>query len=453
MWLNITWYDDTNPLPLREDGAYGPLPNVFANGIQVHSILDLGNTQIWQAHMGMTQEWAEQLIGLEYSPELPLSYDRETGEVDLRLGQLASQNAETSAETFHFALNNTVISDNRIPPYGMSYDEAQKRNALPVPATQFEGGTPGSTYEHYDKVQLSPPAGATHAEINLMYQPTSWEYIQFLALANDGSNAFLGEEGNYMLDAWLNTGMAEPLVMASTTWGSPTEEPSCVPDPPVLTEALADDKKVTLGWSAINDENIIGYGIYYDQSGKAQLVADSSCTSGQCSFTDLNLTNGQTYCYKLTSREDTCESGFGNIMCATPQAPGQQQLAGVFKMESGKWVREGKGKNAIDTFVLTTEFVQGDEVVFRAQILDETGSPVSGANFALAISGPSSATITSNSSGGNGMVEASWSTEAPNKKGVGGTATGNYVATVSGLSSSAYNWDGNPVELEFNLEN
>ena len=456
MWLSIKWYDNNGLMVDEEEGEYGPLPGVFAydgqaTKFQVKSILDLENTHIWEAHMGMTKEWAEQLIGLDYPVDLPLAYDRESGEVSMTLEQLAGLASGASVETFHFALNNTVISDNRIPPYGMRYDEALKRNALPVPANQFEGGTPGSTYEHYDKIPLTPPAGATYAEINLMYQPTSWEYIQFLALANDGQNASLGQEGNFMLDAWLNTGMAEPLVMASTTWGSPTEEPSCVPDPPALTEALADDKKVTLGWSAINDENIISYGIYYDQSGKAQLVADSSCTSGQCSYTDLNLTNSQAYCYKLTTREDSCESGFSNIICATPEAPGQQQLAGVINLESGKWVREGKGKNATETFVLTTEFVQGDELVLRAQIVDETGSPVSGASFGLTISGPSSTVVTSSLSNGNGVAEASWSTEAPNKKGIGGTATGNYLATVSGMSSSGYNWDGSPIELSFNL--
>ena len=54
-----------------------------------------------------------------------------------------------------------------------------------------------------------------------MYQPTSWEYIQFLYLANNRGNAFLADEGVNMLEAWLNTGMAAPYVMAQTTWGTP----------------------------------------------------------------------------------------------------------------------------------------------------------------------------------------------------------------------------------------
>jgi hypothetical protein len=63
-----------------------------------------------------------------------------------------------------------------------------------------------------------------------MYQPTSWEYIQFLDHANDGSVAFLASEGANILDAWLNAGMATntrmaaPHVMASTTWTPPDSD-------------------------------------------------------------------------------------------------------------------------------------------------------------------------------------------------------------------------------------
>lgn len=91
------------------------------------------------------------------------------------------------------------------------------RNTLPVPADQY-GGTPGDTYNYWDARALNPPAGAASATIQLLYQPTSWEYVQFLYLANDGTNAFLANEGINLLDAWLATGMAEPCVMASTTW-------------------------------------------------------------------------------------------------------------------------------------------------------------------------------------------------------------------------------------------
>jgi hypothetical protein len=248
MWLNVKWYAADGQL-LREDGAYGPLTDAAgtpvtvanpANGqtVQVESILDLEdpNLRIYEAHMGMTQEWAAQLVALGSSPDLALSYDRDTGDTTFTLGQLAADTGATH-ETFHFVLNNAVVKDNRIPPYGMNCEEARKRNALPVPSTQYGGVAlnpgdtcAGVTYSYWDEVALNIPANATYASIELLYQPTSWEYIQFLYQANNRGNAFLTDEGVNMLDAWLNAGsadirMAKPYVMASAEWGKKTTPP------------------------------------------------------------------------------------------------------------------------------------------------------------------------------------------------------------------------------------
>ena len=75
------------------------------------------------------------------------------------LGDVAAQAPGTAHESFHFLLNDTAVKDNRIPPYGMSYDEARTRNALPVPAGQFGSPGPGGTYQYFDQVALDPPAG------------------------------------------------------------------------------------------------------------------------------------------------------------------------------------------------------------------------------------------------------------------------------------------------------
>jgi hypothetical protein len=83
---------------------------------------------------------------------------------------------------------------------------------------QYGDPGPGGVYEYWDEVALNPPSGAVSGTINLLYQPTSWEYIQFLDLANDGQNAFLADEGTNMLEAWLNTGMAPPHTMATVQY-------------------------------------------------------------------------------------------------------------------------------------------------------------------------------------------------------------------------------------------
>jgi len=188
-----------------------------------------------------------------------LSFDRITGDV---LCTVSDFNNDAKPEcsgnyhnTFHFALNNYISHDNRIPPYGMSFDEAKRRNALPVPNDQFGNPGAGGAYDYRDTVTLNPPTNADHATIQLLYQGTSWEYIQFLQKANNGQNAFLGGEGDAMLDAWLNadvvqstgnpiTGvlpiggdykMVAPVVMATVERGNPTgrnsaEEPEVTCD-------------------------------------------------------------------------------------------------------------------------------------------------------------------------------------------------------------------------------
>lgn len=259
MWLNIKWYDSDNVL-IREDGAYGPIGVSIANpaggpDVQIESILDLNDpyTKIYEAHYGLTQEWAAQLMqvnGAYYGPVV-LDYDRYTGDPGITISQLAQAAPGTVHETFHFVINNTVVKDNRIPPYGMNYEEARKRNALPVPPDQYGSPGPSGSYNHWDEFILNPPVGAETANVSLLYQPTNWEYIQFLYLANNKQNTFLANEGDYMLEAWLNTGMAPPYSMASATW---TNTSACA-YPPVRIDGTTPAYYATLdgAFSAVAD--------------------------------------------------------------------------------------------------------------------------------------------------------------------------------------------------------
>lgn len=359
MWLNMKWYDQNNTL-LREDGAYGPIGVSVANPaggpeVAVESILDLSgsNTRIYEAHYAITQEWAKRLIEVGKPASLPLSFNRLTGAVDMTLGQLASQTAGTYQDTFHFVLNNYVSKDNRIPPYGMQYDIAKQRNALPVPATQYGDPGPGGTYQYHDNITLNPPTGAIYATIDLLYQGTSWEYIQFLNNANTRENSFLANEGINMLEAWLNTGMAKPQLMASTIWGTPP-------------------------------------------------------------------------------------SGGNN----TPAA------IGVTTITTGYYQTSGKGNNKISSFINTTDIPQGESVVIRSLVTDNSGNPVAGAIVTSTISGPETTTVTSNASDTNGVAEATWATSSPNRKGNGGTSNGIYTITTSNVSG---NWNNITTTTSINV--
>jgi hypothetical protein len=183
-------------------------------------------------HGAITREWAQKLIAVSSTyAAIPVAYDRVTGAVTHTVADIAALDPGEYHETFHFVLNNKVVKDTRIPPWGMDYDESLRRSILPVPATQYGNPGAGGTFNYFDEITLDPPPGAMRADISLMYQPTSWEYIQFLDHANNGSVAFLANEGANILDAWLNTGMAAPHIMAATTWDVPDSDSDGVPDP------------------------------------------------------------------------------------------------------------------------------------------------------------------------------------------------------------------------------
>ncbi len=230
IWLDIRWFDAAGAL-LRHDGEYGPVHVVLDGApLRVDTLVDPGdpNTHVWEAHYGITQEWAAQLLSLGWDPAMPIAFDPDTSLLEVTLADVAAMAPGTAQESLHFVLNNVILADPRIPPWAMDFDEAERRNALPVPADQFGDPGPGGAYEHWVDVGLRPPAGASSATLELLYQPTTWENIQFLYLANDGSVPFLADTGEHILEAWLATGMAEPALIASATWGTP----SCVPDEP-----------------------------------------------------------------------------------------------------------------------------------------------------------------------------------------------------------------------------
>jgi len=158
---------------------------------------------------------------------------------------------------------------------------------------------------------LNPPAGAARADIKLLYQPTSWEYVQFLYLANTGQNAFLAQEGTNLLNAWLNTGMAEPHVMAATAWTGPLAVTLAA------FNATAQAGHVLINWETVSELNNAGFNLYRtgsanQQPGPADLLAfvpsqAPGATAGAAyTFQDSAVTAGQTYWYWL---EDVALNG------------------------------------------------------------------------------------------------------------------------------------------------
>ncbi len=89
-------------------------------------------------------------------------------------------------ETFHLVLNNVVLFDNRIPPMGFTNANFEAVQAAPVGYAYPDG-------QHWDDTDYSIPAGAYRAEVRVLYQTTTREYIEFLrdnALDGSGTIAY-----------------------------------------------------------------------------------------------------------------------------------------------------------------------------------------------------------------------------------------------------------------------
>ena len=380
------------------------------------------------------------------------------------------------AESFHFVLSDGRYKDNRIPPKGFRIEEAADRLSVPVwhgmedpayyTADEYAGG--------YDDVTLFIPSGADAVEVNLYYQTTSREYIEFLRDEINGTDYLTlpdpgaGGDPAYIiqtdpffsgLKAWgdtiwqlwthnMNVDGAAPFLMTQATVGDPGG--GCVAPTPDLLEAIPGNQQVQLTWTEIlGDPIITGYKLYYDQAGKAQLVTDIN-TAPFNTHTDAGLTNGQEYCYKVTSYyDDACESDFSNILCATPQNQGQTtDPAGVDTLQTGKW--SGKGQKR--QFVLTDLFAAGETIVVRAHVADANGNPIANATVEITIGGPETVTLNSNPSAADGWAEATWQTQKPNKKGQGGTAPGLYTASTTNVTVSGYHWNGVTTNATFTIQ-
>jgi hypothetical protein len=375
------------------------------------------------------------------------------------------------AKTFHFALATGRYKDNRIPPKGFDIANAGERVSVPViGGAEDAGHFTGAEYAGgYDEVALTIATGAEAVEVNLYYQTTSREYIEFLRDEINGTgnltlssptpsgeanayvvqtDAFFGQLrawGDTIWNLWthnVNVDGAAPFLMTSATVG--TAPPTCNVDAPALTVATPGHTQVTIEWSAVSGPT--GYNVYYDQAGKAQFVADAG---GATAYVDTGLTNGIEYCYKVTTYEATCESEFSNILCATPQNQGQTtDPAGVDTMETGLWT--GKGNNR--QFVTTDLFDPGDAVVIRARVTGANGTPIANATVEIVIGGPETTTLNTGPSGADGWAEATWQTQKPNKKGQGGTTPGGYTATTTNVTATGHHWDSVTINTTFTIQ-
>lgn len=164
MWLNVKAYDAANVL-VYESGAYDADTGVLSHD---------EDAKIYQIKPGISTRLGD-LVGVQAGP------------------------------SFHFVLNDTVYSDNRIPPRGFTNAAFTAIQSPPVDY-EYEDGA------YWDDTEYELPTSARSVEVTLYYQSTSKEYIEFLR-----DNNTTDDYGQRLYDAWVAQGRAAPVAMAQAT--------------------------------------------------------------------------------------------------------------------------------------------------------------------------------------------------------------------------------------------
>ncbi len=159
MWINVKFFDAQDQVCL-EHGAYD----------FVTAELDASDTKVYETKLGLDAVMA----GLTGFPE---------------------------GESFHFAVNNVILKDNRIPPVGFTNAGFAAVQAAPVGHAYPDG-------QHWDDTDYAIPGCAVKAVVTVYYQTTSKEYIEFLRDANTTDNL-----GQVVHDEWVLHGMSAPVDM------------------------------------------------------------------------------------------------------------------------------------------------------------------------------------------------------------------------------------------------
>jgi len=165
MWLNVRVFDDMEQL-IYESGNYDPVTAVLTHDADI---------KVYEIKPGISNALA--------------------GLLD-----------KTAGPSFHFVLNDTIYSDNRIPPRGFTnanFEDIQS----PAVAYSYADG------QFWDITNYPLPENRKSVIVTLYYQTTSKEYVEFLRDEN-----ITDTNGQEMYDLWEQNGKSTPIAMVPETW-------------------------------------------------------------------------------------------------------------------------------------------------------------------------------------------------------------------------------------------
>ena len=155
---------------------------------------------------------------------------------------LASALGLESGPSFHFVLNDTIYSDNRIPCRGFTNANFKAIQSPPV-GYSYEDG------QYWDETEYYLPFIPDSVEVTLYYQTTSKEFIEFLRDENVTNDA-----GTTMYNLWNNNGKSAPELMNYETWSGPPIQASFSLDLKVFLEGPFNNSEMN---TTLNDHNLI----------------------------------------------------------------------------------------------------------------------------------------------------------------------------------------------------
>jgi hypothetical protein len=110
--------------------------------------------------------------------------------------------------SFHFVLSDSIFSDNRIPPRGFTNAAFDSIQSPPVAYSYADG-------QYWDDTHYAIPFSVKSVIVQLFYQVTSKEYVEFLRDENTTNTA-----GQVFYDLWAAHGKAAPEKMQDNHWGA-----------------------------------------------------------------------------------------------------------------------------------------------------------------------------------------------------------------------------------------
>jgi hypothetical protein len=281
LWINVKAYDAADVL-LAEFGSYD-----YAT-----ATLSTSATKVYEVRLGMSSE----------------------------ILAATGLSNEADGSSFHFVLNNMVVKDNRIPPRGFTNAAFKAIQSPPV-------GYSYADAQYWDATPYTLPTGTSYYVVNLYYQTTSRDYVEFLRDENHTN-----DYGTRLYNAWASSGKAAPVLLATFSSRGPVVDTEPPTTPTNLTAIAQRFNLVNLSWNPSTDNvGVAGYSVYRTDKGTTPIATVTTTT-----YADGTVKATTTYSYYVKAFDAAGNrSASSNTVTVTTPRRTNKEMAGSSGYEHG----------------------------------------------------------------------------------------------------------------------